>query len=105
MIVYVDRTIEKRKESPAQPIAIGPRTPYQERPTEDRGQGKRDNQSRDFPAVAIDRPGLADMAQPERIKLGRHAFEAGQAVRPDESMEAGEDETRKRREPEPMHTD
>ena len=57
-------------------------------PADRSGDRKRDDQGRDAPAVPIDRPRFLDVAEPQSLDLGRHAFQPLQAMRPDQRMKA-----------------
>ena len=88
----------RRRRSP-----VAPRRPGEQRPSRSgRRPAGRGCSGRRPPAVAIDRPRLADMAEPKVIELGRHAFEARQAMRPGERMEAGDGRSGERRGAQPM---
>ena len=54
------------------------------------GNRQAEDGGRRAPAVAVDRPRLAHMAEPQIVEFGRNAFQPRQAMRPGERVESGD---------------
>ena len=85
---------QRRGEGPPELFAVDPAAPDQQQPADRPAGREREDDRRGLPAVAIDRPRLAHMAQPQALDLGRYALEALQAVRPHQGVERGDDQSR-----------
>ncbi|HZB70106.1 MAG TPA: hypothetical protein VE403_07055, partial [Sphingomicrobium sp.] len=84
----------RRGQRPAEQRTVGAVADRQQSPADQPGDRESRDDDRRAPAVAVKRLGLADIVQPQLLDFRRHALEPRQAMRPQQSVEGGDDHAR-----------